>query len=215
MFPEPSETLRKGSCSSPQPCPATPPATAQQLQLSRADSPGVTPREGAPQTLTLSGELQERGEQEAQVRADGHSAAALHCACSGEGTRLPAPRPKLLSDKTPLVCPSARVPPHSLVEQLPRAAVGSTRAVLSSAQASLGSPGTAAAPGTPPCDARRPAMTSARVTGGLLVCSRPGLARGAAAAETLKQSGTNLLHVTSHPKQGQKACTQLPKPPQT
>ena len=45
--------------------------------------------------------------------------------------RLPAPRPKLLADKTPLVCPSARVPPHSLAEQLPRAAVGSTRAVLS------------------------------------------------------------------------------------
>ena len=110
-----------GSRSSPQPCPATP--TAQQLQLLTVDSSAATPREGAPQTLTLGGELQERGEQAAQLQADGHSAAAFHRACclpsaQGKGRSL-----QLLAQNSSLTCPcsacqqgsclSARVPQRS------------------------------------------------------------------------------------------------------
>ena len=136
LSPEPRGTLRQGSCGSPQPCPATP--TAQKLQLLTADSPGATPREGPPETLTLGGELQECGERMAQLRADGHGAAALRHTCclpsaQEKGRLFLAPHPKLLSDVL-LLLPVSKGPPAQprclptlllAGEQLQRAVVGS------------------------------------------------------------------------------------------
>lgn len=79
----------------------------------------------------------------------------------------PCPLPQTPFQQDPALCPSQRVPPHSLTEQLTRAAVGSTRAVHSNAQASLERPSTATAPGRPACDTLHPPMTSGHVIGGL------------------------------------------------
>ena len=78
----------------------------------------------AASSRTLGGELEERGEQAAQLQADGHAAAALHRAC-----RLPSAQEKgcslqLLAQNSSLTCPcssasqqgpclSARVPQRS------------------------------------------------------------------------------------------------------
>ena len=176
--PEPSGTLRQGSRGSPQCCPATP--TAQQLQLLTVDSPGATPREGAPKTLTLGGELEERGEQAAQLQADGHAAAALHRAC-----RLPSAQEKgcslqLLAQNSSPTCPcssasqqgpclSARVPQRSPAASRLRSWLWS-----SSEGQQWGAPEQcSAAPrprrevpavlGRPPCDMGHPLVTSARI----------------------------------------------------
>ena len=66
----------------------------------------------APENLTRAGELQERGEQAAQLTADSHSAAALHHACH----LLPSAQKKRCSSQCPwsrpcATCPGAAPPP--------------------------------------------------------------------------------------------------------
>lgn len=170
--PESSGTPRQGSRSSPQPCPVTP--TAWQLQLFPEASPGATPREGIPKPLTLGGEMQERGEQAAELQADGHGAAALHRACRLSSAQGKGCSSQLLAQNSSPTCPCCSAGHNGSPQRSPAASRSRSWLWSSSEGQQWGAPEQCpaapkprrevpAALGRPPWDAGHPPVTSARI----------------------------------------------------
>ena len=78
---------------------------AQDLQLRTAGSPWATPCEGAPDTLTFGGEIQEHWELGNHIRGDGHPPAALHLACCWPSAQDKGCPPWLLNHSSSARCP--------------------------------------------------------------------------------------------------------------